>query len=224
LAYFKKHKNIQMSQNIKTPIRKSKKIPHVIITKTNEHSGWDSAMDKIKHEAKIIDQKIIGWIVDLRFEMDSLIKEAKEIPMSSNGKATKGGIHPGFDIDKAVNFLNEHAYPKYDKNTCGYCARAIRKALEAGGLNTANRPNSAKDYGPLLLRLGFQTISSTNYTPLKGDIRVFQSYPGGGVHGHINMYNGNQWISDFRENGFWPGPGYREYKPSFGIFRWGTYP
>jgi type VI secretion system secreted protein VgrG len=123
-----------------------------------------------------------------------------------------------------VNYLNDHAYPQYIKDKCSYCARAVGNALEAGGINTAGRPGSAKNYGPFLQDKGFSTVSPTNYTPIKGDIRVFQPYPTGSPHGHINMYNGNQWISDFRENGFWPGPGYRTYQPAFEIFRFGTYP
>ena len=126
----------------------------------------------------------------------------------------------GFDIDIAVNYLNEHAYPKYDRTTCGRCARAVRLSLEAGGINTTNHPISAKNYGPYLQKWGFNIVDKIDYSPLKGDVRVFQNYIGGSTHGHINMYNGNQWVSDFFENGFWPGRGYREHKAAFIIYRW----
>jgi hypothetical protein len=141
-------------------------------------------------------------------------------PMAIDG--FRKGTNPGFNIDNAVDYLNENAYPKYDKATCGRCARAIRLSLEAGGINTSNHPNSAKEYGPHLTRWGFSTVNQTNYEPLKGDLRVFQNYTGGSIHGHINMYNGNQWVSDFYENGFWPGRGYRENNASFTIYRWGN--
>jgi len=39
-------------------------------------------------------------------------------------------------------------------------------------------------------------------------------------HGHIQMYNGTQWISDFRQNSFWPGSDYRNFTPSLTILRW----
>ncbi|MCD6661159.1 MAG: hypothetical protein LT105_13430, partial [Lentimicrobium sp.] len=130
------------------------------------------------------------------------------------------GDNSEFNIENAVNYLNRNAYPKYDKATCGYCARAVRKSLEAGGINTSNRPNSAKDYGPYLQKWGFGIVERNGYTPLKGDIRVFQNYEGGSKHGHINMFNGNQWVSDFYENGFWPGRGYRENNAAFTIYRW----
>jgi hypothetical protein len=107
------------------------------------------------------------------------------------GKPSGQGGKPGFNIDNAVDYLNEHAYPKYDKATCGRCARAVRLSLEAGGINTTKHPNSAKDYGPYLTKWGFSTVNRTNYEPLKGDLRVFQNYTGGSIDGHIDMYNGN---------------------------------
>ena len=42
------------------------------------------------------------------------------------------------------------------------------------------------------------------------------------TYGHVQMYNGNIWISDFQQlSDFWPGGGYRTNQPSFVIYRWG---
>ena len=139
-------------------------------------------------------------------------------------------VKPGFNIDNAVNYLNGHAYPKYDKATCGKCAKAVRLSLEAGGIDTSDRnadpkdPTSqyhAKNWGSYLLIKGFGVEDISDYSAEKGDIRVFQNYPGGSFSGHIDMYNGNQWVSDYFENGFWPGRGYRENNAAFTIYRWG---
>lgn len=54
---------------------------------------------------------------------------------------------------------------------------------------------------------------------MAGDIIVIQSYVGGSVHGHIQIYNGTQWVSDFKQSGFWPGSGYKKNEPSYDIFR-----
>ena len=43
----------------------------------------------------------------------------------------------------------------------------------------------------------FMKFSRTNYVPQKGDIRVWQNYPGGSVAGHIHLFNGQSWVSDF---------------------------
>ncbi|NOU62284.1 RHS repeat-associated core domain-containing protein [Marinifilum caeruleilacunae] len=125
-----------------------------------------------------------------------------------------------YDVNKAVNYINNNAFNNYVAGKCGKCAKAVRLAITAGGINTSNRPVSAKDYGSYLVKWGFTEVSIKNYTPLSGDIRVIQNYTGGSKHGHINMYNGSQWVSDFKENGFWPGPGYRKNKPSYKIYRW----
>lgn len=82
---------------------------------------------------------------------------------------------------------------------------------------------SAKDYTPFLLSKGFNIENSTDYTPIKGDIAVFESFMGTTKyheHGHIQMYNGTQWVSDFKQKGFWPGTDYRKFQPSFTILRW----
>jgi hypothetical protein len=33
------------------------------------------------------------------------------------------------------------------------------------------------------------------------------------------MYTENGWVSDFKQNGEWPGPAYRKEKPSFKTYR-----
>ena len=140
----------------------------------------------------------------------------QEITVWGNGNVS------GYSIEKAVNYLNANAYPVYNKETCGRCARAVRLAIEAGGVNTTNRPSTgyAKDFGPYLTEWGFREVDLSNYSPIKGDVRVMQNYRGGNIAGHMDMYNGSRWVSDYLQNGFWPGPGYREYQPSYRIFRW----
>jgi RHS repeat-associated protein len=124
-----------------------------------------------------------------------------------------------FNVDKSVSWLNNNSHETYIKGVCGKCAKFVRLSLEAGGMKTAGRPVSAKNYGPFLAKKGFEIIGTENYTPLIGDIRVFQPYLGGSIHGHIDMYNGSQWISDFKENNVWPSRGYGK-NPDYQIFRW----
>lgn len=120
-----------------------------------------------------------------------------------------------FDVEAAVRELAASA----GAASMGQCAKYVRTALEAGGLDTSQRPVSAKDYGPFLIGLGFASVPLGAYLPAKGDVAVIQSYPGGDVHGHIAMYDGNQWISDFKQRDMWGGPGYRQHKPSYAIYR-----
>jgi hypothetical protein len=91
-------------------------------------------------------------------------------------------------------------------------AKAIRLALEAGGMNTEGHPSLSKYYGPFLSKLGFSLISAANYNPKAGDIRVFQPYLGGDTAGHV--------VSDFKEGNFWPSAKYKKYHPDYQVFRW----
>lgn len=57
------------------------------------------------------------------------------------------------------------------------------------------------------------------YAPLKGDVVVIQPYAGGSPHGHIALYSGTAWVSDFVLRDMWGGPGYRKAKPKSAIYR-----
>lgn len=133
-----------------------------------------------------------------------------------------------YSVDNAVNWLNNNAHSSW-KDSKGQCAKYIRWSLESGlGLKKdaflGKAPVAARSYGPFLESQGFQSVNTSNY--LKGDIAVIQGYEGGtsdanGVpYGHIQMYNGNIWISDFKQHRpFWPSGKYELYKPSFVIYR-----
>ena len=122
----------------------------------------------------------------------------------------------GLDVAKAVQYLQTN----YAGSQPGHhCAHAIREAIEAGGLLLKNHPIEAKNYGPTLAAANFVKISATDYTPQAGDIVVIQPYQGGNVAGHITMYDGSVWRSDFVQNDMWAGPGYRKNKPSHEVYR-----
>lgn len=122
----------------------------------------------------------------------------KPVAKSSNKTSTS------FNIEAATQYLTEHA----NNSSVKACAKYVRKALEAGGLDTTGHPVSAADYSTYLPKLGFDLVSDgygnklpSNYTPKKGDIVVIDRV-GKHKHGHIAMYNGHQWISDFKQKGF----------------------
>jgi len=135
------------------------------------------------------------------------------------------GARQTFDIDYAVDYLNSHA----NSSSTGECSRYVQNALVNGGIKTNIPVQAGRKYGPLLKGWGFKDITSSlsYYTPIKGDIAVFQGYSGGAAdrngipYGHIQMYNGKQWVSDFfQSRPFWPGGAYEKYKPAFQIYRW----
>lgn len=105
-----------------------------------------------------------------------------------------------FNLDAAVTTLHNNVdknlktgKPK-DPNKSGHmCARAVRMAMEAGGLSTEGRPNYGGQYGSFLKKNGWAEV---NDIPQKGDIAVTKPH---GTHkgGHVSMYDGKQWVSDY---------------------------
>ena len=90
------------------------------------------------------------------------------------------------------------------------------EAIEAGGI-TIGRTGSAKDYGPLLERAGVVPLGPGE--PIRaGDVVVMQQLRPGHA-GHMAMYDGTQWISDFRQDHFYPGPEYRTIRPRYTMYR-----
>lgn len=122
-----------------------------------------------------------------------------------------------WDVNKAVTHLKNHA----KSQSQGYCAKYVREAIQAGGISLwGPRPNSAKDYGRVLRDAGFTEYSSVPPGGYKaGDIAVIQNPDAQHKHGHMQMYSGSQWISDFKQKNFWPGSIYTEKKPSYKIYR-----
>lgn len=129
-----------------------------------------------------------------------------------------------WNSQKAIKYLHHKAYPfkeykKLPKEKKGNCAKRVREALAAAGIDTSGHPDYAKNYGPLLKRNGFKEISPNGYVPRIGDIRVWQNAPGTNKAGHIHIYDGYQWVSDFFEpNLDGPNEHYRR-NPNYKIYR-----
>lgn len=121
-----------------------------------------------------------------------------------------------WDVAKAVKHLQQKA----KKHSTGHCAQYVREAIEAGGVLLV-RHGSAKDYGPSLTAVGFMAVSTgASYHHRAGDVGIVQPIPGH-PHGHMAMFDGKHWISDFEQlHGIYPGKGYRKDKPPYAIYRY----
>jgi hypothetical protein len=146
-----------------------------------------------------------------------------------------------WNLGTAVAYLTEHAKPAYSPP--GQCAQFVRQAIEAGGIAVKVPPKrfkdadgaSACDYGASLLKAGFGVVfdnsaefacQQVDFKPLPGDVSIFQGFEGH-RHGHIQMFNGVQWVSDFLQKqrypdqapGLYPGLKYRAIEMPFTIYR-----
>ncbi len=118
--------------------------------------------------------------------------------------------------DRSADNLDKNAKPQYDGK--GECAAYVTNALKASDIdlrdirdkkyNTLEDKTYAYKYGNYLTDedVGFlQTASGgggknpKNYEPQKGDIAIFQPSETTSKYGHMQMYNGNNWVSDFNQ-------------------------
>ena len=117
-----------------------------------------------------------------------------------------------WDKKVAVTYLDKHARSA----SHGKCAEYVRRAIEAGGVRL-HRHASAKDCGDSLVAAGF-SVQDTSILNA-GDVVVIQAIAGH-RHGHVAMYDGAKWVSDFKQrHGLYPSESYRKLKPAFAIYR-----
>ena len=105
----------------------------------------------------------------------------------------------GWDLKKACEWLHQRA----GAGAQHVCAKFVRMAIEAGGLSTNGRPNWAWKYIDYLPTIGFKFIKvvqrGENFSPEPGDIAVYQKGGNPNVPGHICMWTGAEWASDFKQ-------------------------
>jgi hypothetical protein len=127
------------------------------------------------------------------------------------------------DKDKVADYMDKHTN---DTDTYHHrCAALCHAGLAAGGLGSdKDRPSNANENGPWLVKHGARVVghsdstdSPAGYTPQKGDVAVFSG--GGPNHnpiGHMEIYDGKQWVSDTKQTTFSPG---RTYGGSVTVYR-----
>lgn len=85
----------------------------------------------------------------------------------------------------------------------GRCALYVRKALQSAGYRFTPQASAYMYANGTLAGAGFIKINSQNYKPQVGDVVVFNR-TSKNPHGHIQIYDGRGWVSDFRQNKFSP--------------------
>lgn len=109
---------------------------------------------------------------------------------SENNNQRKSKI----DLNKFADTLRSRA----ENASKSACAKYVRIALEAAGANTTGHPIAASDWGDTLINIGYKEISADFNHPIKGDIYIINKTKNH-KYGHIAGYDGNQWISDFKQ-------------------------
>ena len=112
-----------------------------------------------------------------------------------------------FSVNAASRYLVEHAYEKsYNR-----CAWRVMCAMNAGGQPVPLlRACDYKWYFRRFLSTQFYEVPIDGYIPEKGDIVVFPkvtNHP----YGHIAMWTGKQWVSDFKQKNILVAKEYSEH-------------
>jgi hypothetical protein len=129
-----------------------------------------------------------------------------------------------WNVQAAVRTLQDRAAPHTPPWGHGRCAEYTRIAIEAGfGGAPVPHTEQAKDYGPILMDEGFLPLGRLPGGFLAGDVAVIEALPPRSPSGHMCMFDGDEWISDFRQlqgtDGLYPGPRYRILRPPYVIYR-----
>ena len=117
-----------------------------------------------------------------------------------------------YNNDKVTTYATNNVEPKSKTMCAGY----VIEAMWHGGCPIGLVPAYA--YNKILPQMGFIEIGIDGYKPMKGDISVV---PSNNTHpfGHIAIYNGKQWVSDFAQgNQILPSKAYRA-NGKYQIFR-----
>ncbi len=120
--------------------------------------------------------------------------------------------HCDWSPENAAKYATEHAESK----SVGLCALYVRKAINAGGI-PLYKCGSAWHYRYVLPILNFAEKEVSDELKI-GDIVVFQSI-GGRKYGHIAIWNGTQWVSDFKQRNFIVHSDYTKEGAEYRIYR-----
>lgn len=168
--------------------------------------------------------------LDARFG-NKVSASAATTPQQSNSVNIAGSADWNFDKVADTVVRNRKEKSK------GKCAEHVRMGLVAGDLKGkiknmfGGRLGHAYEYLTNLPKLGFNAVfrgtSLKGFTPMKGDVAVFdrktygQDKPneGGWVYGHVCVWTGSNWVSDFIQASVYPHSRYSAKGLPFTVFR-----
>ena len=101
------------------------------------------------------------------------------------------------------------------------CARYVRLAFERAFKKVTNhkfdmqQAPAAKDYAPGLLKAGFKIVDISNDSEIeKGDVIIYQVTKTS-PYGHIQVWTGYIWVSDYRQDSKFPDSTYYNLIPVY---------
>ncbi len=172
-------------------------------------SAYSNSSTQINYTASIPD--------DIDSVINSLIASSSNTPSQVYLQASNSSTLQNFSANfqspiTAVERLTSNSAPSIAASSAsgaalsrsiGRCAMYVRRALQAAGYSFTPQPSAYQYANGTLASAGFVKLSNDNYAPQVGDVAVFNR-TAKNPHGHIQIYDGNQWVSDFRQPKFSP--------------------
>lgn len=172
----------------------------------NENINTQNTENKVPDDVFVLNGK--------KYTKDGLIDGIKrftqfnscsDLSLDNSGSPLNPGVFKrnpdGWDIKKACTWLHQRS----GSSSQHVCAKFVRMAIEAGGISTTGRPDWAWKYIKYLPTIGFKlekiVKKGDNFSPEPGDIAVYQKNGDPNVPGHICMWTGAEWASDFKQSG-----------------------
>lgn len=117
---------------------------------------------------------------------------------------TRYGKARPFFVADACRTLERNVRPR----SAASCAMYVRLAVEAGLHLPANKLQgvlgNARDFARTLGKVGFAPVDWQKWSPQPGDILAQQEMPGH-AYGHVSMFSGRLWMSDYLQKNMWGG-------------------
>lgn len=172
-------------------------------------SAYSNSSTEISYTASIPD--------DIDSVINSLIASSSNTQSQIHSQASNNTALQNFSTNfqspiSAVERLTSNSAPSIAASSAsraalghsiGRCALYVRRALQAAGYSFTPQPSAYQYANGTLAGAGFIKLNNDNYVPQVGDVAVFNR-TSRNPHGHIQIYDGNQWVSDFRQPKFSP--------------------
>lgn len=144
--------------------------------------------------------------VDKKYDAEAGTYVRKALPSQQAQKKLARTSRPVI----AATWATRHALPR----SIGYCARYVADGLEVAKYKFRRHGSAFQYQGATMSKMGFTQISTA--TPLQvGDVLVVNRNSSH-IHGHIQIYNGKQWVSDFKQRTWRP---YARNMPPVALWR-----
>ena len=121
---------------------------------------------------------------------------SSSLTQNTEPKGSSSGGTPGSKA--AAEFSKKY---NLGSRSTGSCAKYVRSYLMAAGYPLSGWPVAAADYINFLPKYGFTQVrgKASQISPEVGDISITQRF-GNHKYGHIAIWNGSNWVSDFEQN------------------------